>query len=199
MSPRNTGPETISRILDAAAECFARDGYEGTGVAQICEAAGVSKGAFYHHFPSKQSLFLALLNRWLTVLDSHLQQARSDGDDVPESLQRMAGLSHLVFQSASGQLPMFLEFWTQSAHDPQVWRATIAPYQRYRDFFQHLVQEGVEAGDFHQVDPAAAGPILVALAIGVLLQGLMDPEGADWAAVLETGIMILMRGMRGAA
>jgi AcrR family transcriptional regulator len=197
MSPRTTGPETVSRILDAAADCFAKDGYEGTGVAQICAAAGVSKGAFYHHFPSKQTAFLALLNRWLAVLDSYLESARSGASDIPEALRQIAGLSHLVFQSAGGQLPMFLEFWTQSAHDPQVWHATIAPYQRYRDFFQRLVEQGTETGAFRGVDPAVVGPILVALAVGVLLQGLMDPDGADWAGVLEEGIMILMRGMQG--
>ncbi|MCX6071787.1 MAG: helix-turn-helix domain containing protein, partial [Chloroflexi bacterium] len=67
MSPRTTGPVTEARILDAAAECFGRRGYDATGVADLCETAGVSKGAFYHHFPSKQAVFMALLNRWLEI------------------------------------------------------------------------------------------------------------------------------------
>lgn len=44
------GEETRSRILHSALSLFGRQGYDATGVAGICEAAAVSKGAFYHHF-----------------------------------------------------------------------------------------------------------------------------------------------------
>lgn len=196
MSPRTSGPETRSRLLDAAAECFAREGYDATGVAGICSAAGVSKGAFYHHFPSKQAVFLALLDRWLALLDEQLLAASQPAANAAEAMRNIAGLSRLVFQSARGQLPMFLEFWTQSAHDPTVWKTTIAPYQRYREFFSLLIETGMAEGSFRPIDPKAGGPILVALAVGVLLQGMMDPDGADWSAVLEGGVEILMRGMQ---
>lgn len=196
MSPRTTGPETAARILDAAADCFAQEGYDATGVAEICARAGVSKGAFYHHFPSKQSVFLTLLDRWLATLDQELNASREASANVSEALERMAGLSALVFESARGQLPMLLEFWTQSVHDPLVWRATIAPYQRYREFFQRLLEEGTADGSFRRVDSEVGGPLVVALAVGVLLQGLMDPSGADWAEVLGHGLRFLVRGMQ---
>ena len=61
--------ETRKRILDAAQSLFSQSGYDATGVAEICRAAGVSKGAFYHHFPSKQAIFLELLDGWLSRLD----------------------------------------------------------------------------------------------------------------------------------
>jgi len=195
MSPRTTGPETRARLLDAAAECFAREGYDATGVAEICTTAGLSKGAFYHHFPSKQAVFLALLDRWLALLDEQLLSVSQQSGNAAEAMRSIAGLSRLIFHSARGQLPMFLEFWNQSAHDPTVWKTTIAPYQRYREFFGLLIETGVAEGTFRHADPKAAGPVLVALAVGVLLQGLMDPEGADWSAVLEHGVDLLIRGM----
>jgi len=196
MSPRTTGPETHARILDAAGECFAREGYDATGVAEICSTAGVSKGAFYHHFPSKQAVFLSLLDRWLGMLDEQLLAITQQPGTAAEAMQRIAGMSRGVFQSARGQLPMFLEFWTQSAHDPTVWRAAIAPYQRYREFFSLLIETGMAEGSFRPADPKTAGPVLVALAVGVLLQGLMDPDGADWSAVMQQGVDLLIRGMR---
>jgi len=196
MSPRTTGPETHARILDAAGECFAREGYDATGVAEICSTAGVSKGAFYHHFPSKQAVFLSLLDRWLGMLDEQLLAITQQPGTAAQAMQRIAGMSRGVFQSARGQLPMFLEFWTQSAHDPTVWRAAIAPYQRYREFFSLLIETGMAEGSFRPADPKTAGPVLVALAVGVLLQGLMDPDGADWSAVMQQGVDLLSRGMR---
>jgi AcrR family transcriptional regulator len=196
MSPRTTGPETEERILNAAAECFARRGYDATGVADLCETAGVSKGAFYHHFPSKQAIFMALLNRWLGILDEQLLATAQQTSTAAEALRRIAGMSRVVFESASGQLPMFLEFWSQSAHDPTVWNATIAPYQRYREYFGLLLETGAAEGSIRHTDPKTAGPALMALVIGVLLQGLMDPSGADWPAVMERGVAALVQGIQ---
>lgn len=195
MSPRTTGPDTNSRILQAAIDCFAREGYDASGVAEICETAGVSKGAFYHHFPSKQSLFLALLEQWLGILDLQLNAVRASSADAAEALERIAGLSGMVIESARGELPMLLEFWTQALHDPHVWRATIAPYRRYHEFFQSLFETGLTDGSLPGADTRLGGPLVVALAVGVLLQGVMDPTGADWSEVMAQGMRYLTRGM----
>ena len=77
MSRQQRAEETLNRILEVAEECFAQKGYATTGIAEICQRAGVSKGAFYHHFPSKQALFLTLLNRWLGATERQLEASRS--------------------------------------------------------------------------------------------------------------------------
>jgi AcrR family transcriptional regulator len=196
MSPRTTGPDTTARILQAAVDCFAREGYDASGVAEICETAGVSKGAFYHHFPSKLSVFLALLEQWLQILDLQLNAVRGASANAAEALERIAGMSGTMIESARGELPMLLEFWTQALHDPHVWQATIAPYRRYHQFFQSLFESGLADGSLPDADTRLGGPLVVALAIGVLLQGVMDPAGADWAEVMEQGMRYLTRGMR---
>src|SRR5579875_2389304 len=52
------------QIIAAAAECFARSGYHVTTMADIAEAAGVSKGTPYLYFPGKEALFIALYQEW---------------------------------------------------------------------------------------------------------------------------------------
>ena len=54
--------ETRTRLLESAAELFARGGYEGASVDLIAESAGYSKGAFYSNFENKEAIFLALLD-----------------------------------------------------------------------------------------------------------------------------------------
>ncbi len=70
---------TYAALLNAAESLFAAQGYNAVSVEAICRTAGVSKGAFYHHFGSKQAVFLALLQRWLTRLEQRLQKERRAG------------------------------------------------------------------------------------------------------------------------
>jgi len=187
--------ETHAAILSAALAAFAASGYEAASVAEICEAAGVSKGAFYHHFPAKQAVFLELLEIWLQGIDARLAASRQATDNAAQSLRHMAGLAGGIFEVADGRVPMFLEFWTQARLDPAVWQATIAPYRRYQTYFEALLREGIADGSFRQVDPAIGAQAIVALALGLLLQGLLDPTGADWAAAAQASIELLLKGL----
>lgn len=56
-------PETRERILEAAAEVFAEKGYYAAAVDDIVKVSNTSKGSFYNFFPSKQAIFLALIDR----------------------------------------------------------------------------------------------------------------------------------------
>jgi AcrR family transcriptional regulator len=195
MVTQQRGEETRTRILEAAVAGFAEQGYGRTGVAEICHRARVSKGAFYHHFPSKQALFLELLERWLAALDGQLEGIRTQDATVPEELMGMTGIIRQVFQAGRDQLPLFLEFWTRAAHDTAVWEATIAPYRRYRTFFSRMIESGVAEGTVRPVDPDSAARVIVSLAVGLVVQGLLDTEGADWGQVAEEGVRMLLRGI----
>lgn len=195
MTNQHRAEETRARILQAAVECFAQYGYDAVGVAEICRRAGVTKGGFYHHFPSKQALFLELLNRWLGGLDTQMEAARRGAATVPEGLRQMAGMARHVFDAARGQIPLYLEFWAKAARDPVVWQATIEPYRRYRDLFRGIVEAGIAEGSLRPVNPERVAEVLVALAVGLLLQGMLDPEGADWGEVMREGVQILLAGL----
>jgi TetR/AcrR family transcriptional repressor of uid operon len=187
--------ETQERILRAAQLVFARGGYDATSVAEICRQAGVSKGALYHHFPTKQSVFLALLEEWLTELDAGIEALRQEALDMPQALLQMAGLTRHIFNAADGRLTMFLEFWSQASLDPTVWQATIAPYRRYQRFFASLVREGIEAGSMRDIDPDVAAHLIVSVAVGLLLQGLLDPEGAKWDQLPKQVVQLMLEGL----
>lgn len=195
MTHQQRGDETRAHILAAAEECFTRAGYDATGVAEICERAGVSKGAFYHHFPTKQAVFMALFDQWLSGLDAPLRSVRSASESVPGRLLDLAGLVQRVFASAAGQLPMFLEFWRQAAKEPEIWQATIEPYRRYRAAFAELIGEGVAEGSLRPIDPDLAARLLVSLGVGLVLQGILDPGGADWGRTAEDSVRLLLAGI----
>jgi AcrR family transcriptional regulator len=180
--------ETRKKIIDEAERLFSQSGYDATGVAEICQAASISKGAFYHHFPSKHAVFMQLLEKWLVPMDENFQLVHQRAPDVPSALIEMAGLLDKVFLYAGERLPIFLEFWTQAHRDPEIWQITIAPYRRYQEFFAGLIREGIEEGSVRPVNPDATARVLIALALGLLLQSVLDPQGAPWGRFVQDSI-----------
>ena len=187
--------ETRARIVQSALKLFAGKGYETTGVAEVCADAEVSKGAFYHHFPSKQAIFIELLQEWLQGLDAELGKAMNRSSTVPEGLMAMASEMRAVFAATDGRLQLFLEFWQQARRDPEVWKELVAPYRRYREYFALIVQKGIDQGSLPRQDPQAAAHALVAFAVGIVIQDVLDPAGADWFQVMQDGIKLLITGL----
>ncbi len=78
-------------ILDAALKLFSHRGYGATSVRDIAEAAGVSKGNVYHHFPDKETIFRALLDRYFQVMSTPefpFNRALGTGT-FPENLEQL--------------------------------------------------------------------------------------------------------------
>jgi AcrR family transcriptional regulator len=195
MTTQQRGEETRTRILDAALEAFGRYGYDATSVSQICRSAGVTKGGFYHHFSSKQAVFLELLERWLKGIDSGLELLRSGAETVPEELFQMSAMVRQVFQDAGGKLTIFMEFMSKAGQSPAVWQMTVAPFRRYQAFLAHLIEKGIAEGSLRPVDPNLATHVLISFALGLLAQGLLDPQGADWGQVTQAGVRMLLEGL----
>jgi AcrR family transcriptional regulator len=162
-------------------------------VDNICEQAGVSKGAFYHHLQTKQDVFLALLDSWLQTFDQAIEASKDR--PVPETFQMMTEYFPYIFQSASDNLPMFLEFLQQASRDEKVWNASIAPYRRYHKHFASLIKKGIAEGSFVEVNPDLAARLIVSTAMGLLLQSLLDPQGAKWDKVARDTVQLMMTSL----
>lgn len=188
--------ETRENILSAAVDLFSSRGYADSGVAAICQAAGVSKGAFYHHFSGKQALFIALLDAWLDGLEAEIEHIARTSGSVTESLLTMTGLLGGVFSQAEGRLPMFLEFWVQAARSPEVEDVLKAPYRRFRQRFAAIIQLGIDQGEFAGVDAELAASTLVSLAVGFVVQGVVDPHGGDWGQQAQQSLEMLIVGFQ---
>jgi AcrR family transcriptional regulator len=189
--------ETRNKILQASMDLFSQHGFESTGVAEICEKCGISKGAFYHHFNTKQAVFLELLEKWLSDLEGEMTRAAGEAASVPAALKAMASSMRGIMQIADGRISIFLEFWTQAHRDPEVWERTIKPFRHYRKIFELLIRKGISEGSFRNVDPVLASHTLISFAVGALLQGVVDPEGAKWDEIMPKFIDFYIHVLEG--
>jgi AcrR family transcriptional regulator len=101
--------ETRARLLDAARSVFAERGYHAASLDLVSEGAGCTKGAVYHHFGSKEGLFLALLDQQVA---DRLAQARTAATGSPSE--------RLPFDREFSLL--FLEFVCAAARDSRLRR-----------------------------------------------------------------------------
>ena len=91
-------PESArSKLIDAAHDVIRRQGYAGTSVDDLCKAAGVTKGAFFHHFPSKEALAVAGAEQW-TKRAAQLIFTRPEWTRIEDPLDRL--LAHIDFRLA---------------------------------------------------------------------------------------------------
>lgn len=84
-----TLPSARERLLGAATDIVRAQGYAGTSVDALCTAAGVTKGAFFHHFPSKEALAVAAAARWRDQADAMFGAAPCMA--LPDPLDRVMG------------------------------------------------------------------------------------------------------------
>jgi AcrR family transcriptional regulator len=189
--------ETRSHILDAAGELFAERGYDATSVADICAQAGVTKGAFYHHFESKQAVFLELRDRWLAPLETQLTLARDPDETLPQLLQHVADMAREMFAEAGEdrRQQVFLELLSAARQDPTILPAMLAPLRRYREWFAQVISVGIKEGTLCKVDRALAAQVLVSLGFGLVMLSLLDPHGADWGDIVSRAMPLLMQGL----
>lgn len=81
--------ESRTRLLDAALNVFRAKGYTATRVDDICAAAGLTKGSFFHHFKTKDELAIAAAGRWTEVTGALFRSA--DYNSLADPLDRLLG------------------------------------------------------------------------------------------------------------
>jgi TetR/AcrR family transcriptional repressor of nem operon len=89
-------PNARSKLLDAAKDVIRAQGYNGASVDDLCAAAGVTKGAFFHHFSSKEALALAAADHWSATTGAMFAAAPYHG--LAEPLDRVLG--YIDFRAA---------------------------------------------------------------------------------------------------
>ncbi|HEY6426717.1 MAG TPA: TetR/AcrR family transcriptional regulator [Acidimicrobiales bacterium] len=138
-------------IVDTSARVFARVGYHGTGITELCAANGLGKGALYHYIGSKEALLAAIHDR---VMDEVLQAAarvRLSGAP-PSSRLAMLGEEQL---GIIGRYPDHVWVFLHDFHALTGERAQ--EFRRRRHEFEQAVEEiildGTAAGEFRDAEP----------------------------------------------
>ena len=142
-------PLAVKEKLRAAAiRLFARQGYANTSVQEICTEAQVSKGAFYHHYASKDALLYGIYQPLLQLQTEHLANIAGQPLPVMQRLEAAAVDVLLTSLDRLDDLTVFLQSMHLLARD--TWNQVSVARQEYHQMFLALVYEGQQAGALRQ-------------------------------------------------
>ncbi|WP_326577367.1 TetR/AcrR family transcriptional regulator [Actinacidiphila glaucinigra] len=147
--PKATAAAVPQRLLAEATRLFAERGYDRTSVQEIVEAAGVTKGALYHYFGSKDDLLHEIYGRVLRLQMQRLEAIA--GKEATSVAERLVEAAADVVVTSIGNLDDTKIFF-RSMHQlsPEKQKAVRADRRRYHEKFRALVEEGQREGVFRQ-------------------------------------------------
>lgn len=192
---RATREQTRTRLLQAASEVFAERGYERASLDEVASAAGLTKGAIYSSFASKDELFYALMDERIGERLALVAGAVDRQSTVSEITRDAADRVVELMGSQHDWHLLFIEFWARAVRDP----ALHEEFARHRRAARGVIARFLErqAAQAKVELPAAADQLAVAvlaLSNGIAIEHLADPETVD-PGTFATILGLLLGGL----
>lgn len=147
-------------ILDAVDSLLARFGYRKMTMEDVARQVGIGKGTIYLHFPSKEELVLAHIDRIAETVVRKLEAERASPDAVDRRLRRMLVLRVLVRFDSVAHYSQGLGDLLASVRAPLLVRRQ-GHFEKEAAVFESVLREGARAGAFDCPDPRAAAFVLI--------------------------------------
>ena len=177
MTRAESRQQTRERLLHAAKDVFARQGYRRASVEQIASQAGYTIGALYSNFAGKEELLLALLEQQVGRIAERVVNAAVAAGDPAEKL-RAGAREWMTFLEEEPELyALMIEFWTIWVRDSEQRPRHAQRFAAVRTYIGGLIQEKAdELGVSMRLPPEQIGAVVLALADGLALQHLANPR-----------------------
>lgn len=190
--------QTREQIIRTATQLFARRGFHGTSMSDLAAAAGLTKGAFYHHFESKDALFFAVVDsvreKWQRAVEAEVRQAQDPLEQLSILLTRHAELLRqeptmcLVISGLSAEMQDTDPVFTDALH---------GVYLGFIAFVESIVRSGQTSGQMRlDIDPRLVAVNIVGHLRGVSCFSVLDRLGLDCVTAIEAIKPVLLDGLR---
>jgi AcrR family transcriptional regulator len=187
------------RIIEAAAQVFARSGYSNAVVADIARQADIGKGTVYEYFQSKEDLFFAVFVWFQEKTEKAAVVGISGlGGGAADRLKALNDSLMGQWDEIKDVFVLVMEFWaaSSSAQMRQRFKGAFKQlYDDYRRVVSALIQDGINSGEFRSdVKPESVAAALVGTWDALFLQAWFD-ENFDPAATANDFMDTMLHGL----
>jgi AcrR family transcriptional regulator len=189
--------EREEQILRAARKVFVEKGFENARMTDVASAAGLSKGAVYFYFDSKQSLIRALAAQEHRRANAILDEVLDHGDLSAE--QNFADLlRQLLHHLLSLRYPprFFLLIGELATRDEELRANFLETHERLMERIIRVIKQGIDDGSFRKVNPHVIAAVLKASSDGLTLEKAIgaNPQG-DPEEIIQATVDLFLNGM----
>lgn len=188
--------ERRNQIIEAAMSVFSRLGFHEARMDDIAHEAGLSKGALYLYYKSKDAIIGAILRY---TFAGELRQLTKLRDLQGSAAERILALNRLVTDDVERMplaLPIMVEFYATAARDRSVRTFLQSSFQDYATLVTAIVQDGINSGEFRGCDPQDVAIALAAIYEGMLVLYIFDRQAIHWRQHTEAAVRLLLDGLR---
>ena len=183
---------TKARILDAALDVFSSKGYHDSTVDEIVEASATSKGSVYFHFPNKQRLFMALVDRFADLLERRVVEAISEQEI---GIERVRAALQACLETFGKYRLLAKVLLVQAAGLGAVFEQKRQEVlNRFAGLVETYMIEAVEVGDLEPLDTEVVSHAWIGAINSVVIRwvytGSPTPD-----RILSTLLPVLLRGV----
>lgn len=195
MTKHKSQDERREQILEAAMECFIRNGYAHTRVDDIANEAGLSKGGIYFHFGSKKEIFDAVQDMEIERTMRAVIEANASQDSAVGKIEALARQLLINFSSNEEHRKFLIVLAEMGIRNPEVRERVVSSHETYLQVMTAQIQAGIDAGEIRDVKPAIAALVLKLLMDGIE-QAFALGYNIDIDGLVSDGLDILVNGLR---
>ena len=189
--------ESRERLILAATELFLGGSFHTIGIAEICEAAHINKGTFYHFFPSKLDLLIEVIDRYVKDIAAKYREIAASDDLPPIKLRNVFKLPQSqneawkgVHGTASGCFlgNIILEL---AATEPVIRDKAKAAIDEWRLALEPVVEEFLRAEKIRNLDVPAATEVLIGIVQGAHVLAKVKNDPSVFAAYAQLSVEMI--------
>ena len=187
-------------IIEAALKVFAKRGVANTRMIEIAEAAGIGKGTIYEYFTDKNEIFVNAFEHFINMMNSVMAKKVFMLKDPIDKLKALInGWVEIINEIGYEFIEIMLEFWAEGIRTKQ--NFTEAPinmnkmYSEYRAFIKSILDEGVAAGQFREMNTMLTAAILIGALDGIMIQWILDKSIFSFNEAAEHLLDELLKGI----
>ena len=186
--------ERRDSILEAAARCFAHEGFHATSVADVILESGLSAGSVYRYFKNKDDLITAIIDRYLETVIGEFFEVNKYVTDPAEAVISVIKLISKHFQSDPPTPFAYLmpQIWSEAMRNQAILERGQIAYRALLGSFEDTVRRAQADGRLRvDLQPKATSHLMLSLVQGYILQVMLFADALNMAQYVKTVRQIL--------